>query len=440
MEERTSKKTVREEFAEKFIALLESDKPLSWTQGWAQRYAPPYNGGSGRAYKGVNRLILSLIAMEKGWTDPRYYTFKQASELGCKVKAGEHACRVEYWMAWDSKEKRSIALQEMEKILKTDPTRKENEFILFAKSAYVFNAAQIDGLQPLPEKEHILQDNELAEEVLKVLQENMGVPVRYKGEHAYYNPTEDTITLPPKGSFFSSDEYYGTALHEFAHATGHHTRLDRPMDSLRSDSDSYCIEELRAEIASTYICAELGVKMSDAVVENHMAYVQGWLDQIKQDHNVLFAAIKDADKITDYIMEKGRVDLMREKLETYALEPKAFDGKTYEIWQLTEADCNRPIAFAGYDVASQYSLTQSRYEKVFEGIAGKDEATLEDIFYKFNISRPNGFTGHSLSVSDVVVLHDGDQKRAFYCDTIGFKEIKGFSREQRQEHTRRRTA
>lgn len=56
------KKTVREEFADKFIKMLESDKPLSWTQGWStgNSYQPPYNGESGRRYNGINRFILML--------------------------------------------------------------------------------------------------------------------------------------------------------------------------------------------------------------------------------------------------------------------------------------------------------------------------------------------------------------------------------------------
>ena len=439
MAERT-KQSVRDEFAEKFISLLESDKPLEWMRGWSKQYAPPYNGGSGRAYRGINRLILGFTAMEKGWTDPRYYTFKQATDMGLKVKAGEKASRVEFWMAWDSKKNRSLTLQEMDKILRSDPDRKEDEFSIFAKTAYVFNAAQIDGLQPLPEREHILEDNQLAEEVLKVLQDNMGVPVNYEGDRAYYSPKDDSITLPPKEKFYTAEDYYGTALHEFSHATGHPTRLNRPLDSLRSDSDSYSIEELRAEIASTYICAELGIEMSESVIENHLAYVQSWLSEIKEDHNVLFSAIKDADKIADYIIDKGRVDILREKLETYAKEPKELEGMTFEIWQLSDAPCNRPVAFADYDEASKYSLTQSRYEKKWEATAGKDEATLEDIYYKFNVSRPDGFTGHSLSVSDVIVINDGQTKRAFYCDKVGFKEMHGFIRKQRQEHTRRRSA
>lgn len=62
MEPQQPKKTVREEFAEKFIAMLESDKPLSWTQGWATSGLKlPYNGESGRKYNGINRFALRLI-------------------------------------------------------------------------------------------------------------------------------------------------------------------------------------------------------------------------------------------------------------------------------------------------------------------------------------------------------------------------------------------
>ena len=84
------KKSVREEFAEKFISVLQSDKPLEWVQGWASiGMGRPYNGGSNRHYNGVNRFILGFTAFEKGWTDPRFYTFKQASDEGYSITKGE---------------------------------------------------------------------------------------------------------------------------------------------------------------------------------------------------------------------------------------------------------------------------------------------------------------------------------------------------------------
>ena len=115
------KKTVREEFAEKFISILESDKPMQWVQGWANSgFSRPYNGGSNRAYNGLNRFILAFEAMERGWTDPRFFTFKQASDEGYSVKKGEKSTRVEYWAVWDNVEKKSISISEYRKILKSD--------------------------------------------------------------------------------------------------------------------------------------------------------------------------------------------------------------------------------------------------------------------------------------------------------------------------------
>ena len=182
------RKTVRDEFAEKFINILESDQPLQWTKEWSTgNYSLPYNGETGRRYNGINRFILMFQALEKGYSDPRYYTFKQVSEMeGCKVRAGEKAIAVEYWLLWDSKEKRSLTFQQYAQLRRDNPDRKEEEFRPYPKTAYIFNAAQIDGLQPLPQLEHLpLEENRLADEVIKTMAENMEVRLIYGGDEAY---------------------------------------------------------------------------------------------------------------------------------------------------------------------------------------------------------------------------------------------------------------
>ena len=310
--EKEKKISVRDEFAEKFISILESDKPLEWTQGWTSSgIARPCNGSSGRKYNGINRFVLMFEALKNNWDDNRFYTFKQVTELdGCKIKAGSKATRVEYWMVYDTKEKRSLRLHEYSKLLDEDTTRHPEEFSFFTKSAYVFNASQIEGIEPLKQKQFDVEPNQLADEVIKTLSENMGVHVRYGGESAFYSITTDCIHLPNKERFRETAEMYGTALHEFAHSTGAESRLDRKLQGFATNSESYAIEELRAEIASTFLTAEIGIEMPQSVVENHMAYVQSWLSQIKENHNILFSAIRDAEKISDYIMEKGRVELL----------------------------------------------------------------------------------------------------------------------------------
>lgn len=438
-----TKKTVREEFAEKFIKMLDSNTPLSWTQGWAvgNGFKPPYNGQTGRKYNGINRLILMLQSQDKGWTDPRWYTFHQVSKMkGCNVRKDEKATPVEYWAVYDTVEKKSMNISDLRQFLKDHPERKESEFRLYAKTAYIFNAVQIEGLQPLPPaEEYDFEPHQLAEEAINTMSENMQVPLIYGGDEAYYSPSADNVHLPKRESFFSEAEYVGTALHELAHASGSPSRLDRPMIALRDDLEGYAKEELVAEICSTFLSAELGIDMPESVVNNHLGYVSSWIKHIKEDNSVLFNAIKEADRAADYLMEQGRVEELREKMAIVAKMPKDFQGATYEIWQLKDIPENRALLFSDYAFASNYRLTESRYNKVYEATAHADTDSLDKIFTKFNIAHPADFTGHSLSKSDILVINQDGKRTAYFVDTWGFQEVKGFAQEQKQTEKRGKT-
>ena len=137
MEEKQPRKSVRDEFAEKFISILESHEPLQWTKSWsAGEFSLPYNGQTGRHYNGINRFVLMFKSLEKGYTDPRFYTFKQVSEMeDCKIRAGEKATAVEYWLVWDTKEKRSMTFSQYAQLRRDDPSRKEDEFRIYPKTA-----------------------------------------------------------------------------------------------------------------------------------------------------------------------------------------------------------------------------------------------------------------------------------------------------------------
>ncbi|MGM9600663.1 MAG: YodL domain-containing protein [Faecousia sp.] len=151
---------------------------------------------------------------------------------------------------------------------------------------------------------------------------------------------------------------------------------------------------------------------------------------------MLFTAIKDADKITDYMLEKGRVDEIREKLETAAQMPRELPGITYEIWQLKDMPENRFLQFTPFEVANKFRLTESRYDKVYEAEATEADDTLDKLFYKFNVERPKDFKGHSMSISDIVVLHSAGKRTAWYCDAFGFQEVKGFCQTPTQTEKR----
>ena len=92
-DEKQQRKSVRDSFAEKFISILESSEPLQWVKGWSSgQFSLPYNGQTERRYNGINRMVLMFKAMEMGWSDPRYYTFKQVFGSFCRCSQNGSLC------------------------------------------------------------------------------------------------------------------------------------------------------------------------------------------------------------------------------------------------------------------------------------------------------------------------------------------------------------
>ncbi len=124
-------------------------------------------------------------------------------------------------------------------------------------------------------------------------------------DRAFYNRSSDSIHLPPKHAFKDAASYYGTALHEAAHSSGHPSRLNRATltESYRFGDVSYAKEELRAELASLFLAAERGIPHDP---EQHAAYVSSWIDVLKQDKNEIFRAAHDACKAADFLLALER--------------------------------------------------------------------------------------------------------------------------------------
>ena len=105
--------------------------------------------------------------------------------------------------------------------------------------------------------------------------------------------------------------------------------------------------------------------------------------------------------------------------------------KQFGIYQITARDPEHDYRFMGLDFVQKKGMTVARadYNLIYTApLTEKD--TLEGIFEQFNIQRPADFTGHSLSVSDVVVLNDGSTVKAYYVDSIGFSELPEFFKER----------
>lgn len=294
----------RKAVTERLIGMLESGT-APWQKPWDAGIAAmnrPHNF-NGRPYHGVNALMLWCTAIDKGYEDPRWLTFKQVNKLGGHVNKGEKAQIVEYWQ-WE-KEVENPETGEKEKVPLEHPK---------VYRAAVFNADQCTGLPKLRREAQKWSPVERAENIIAA----NGVPVTHNTDgSAFYSPGGDFICLPPRESFATVDAYYSTLLHEVGHSTGHPTRLNREFGG-QFGSEGYAREELRAELASTFLCGELGIATTGSD-EQHAAYVKSWVSALKNDYNEIFRAAADAEKICNYLYEREKEYL---QLKEQGIEPQ----------------------------------------------------------------------------------------------------------------------
>ena len=109
------------------------------------------------------------------------------------------------------------------------------------------------------------------------------------------------------------------------------------------------------------------------------------------------------------------------------------DKDTYSIYQLKHGDETRDLRFEPYDrlQVTGNVVDKANYELIYSAELTPG-TSLEDIYTRFNIDHPKDFKGHSLSVSDVVVLHQDGQDTAHYVDSFGYKSVPEFLQEQKQ--------
>lgn len=300
----------RKSVTERLIGMLESGT-APWQKPWDAGIAAmnrPHNF-NGRPYHGVNALMLWCTAIDKGYEDPRWLTFKQVNKLGGHVNKGEKAQIVEYWQ-WE-KEVENPETGEKEKVPLEHPK---------VYRAAVFNADQCTGLPKLRRQAQKWSPVERAENIIAA----NGVPVTHNTDgSSFYSPGGDFICLPPRESFATVDAYYSTLLHEVGHSTGHPTRLNREFGG-QFGSEGYAREELRAELASTFLCGELGIATTGSD-EQHAAYVKSWVSALKNDYNEIFKAAADAEKICNYLYEREKeyLQLKEQGIEPQVKQPAA---------------------------------------------------------------------------------------------------------------------
>ena len=264
-----------------------------WQQPWSVgnasgRITRPLRA-CGTPYRGVNVLSLWLAATEKGYSSPYWFTFNQAKDLGGFVKKGEHGSLVVY-------------ANSIKKTEKDDQGEEVEHDIFFMRGYKVFNAQQVEGL---PERftattPEVIRPEErisFADAFFRAT----GAEVKHGGTRAYYAVQSDYVQMPPFVSFKDRESYYSTLAHETAHWTKHPKRLNRDFDQKTWGDEGYAREELVAEIAAAFLCADRGLALEPR--EDHAAYLASWLTVLKNDKRAIFQAAAHAQKAADYLNE-----------------------------------------------------------------------------------------------------------------------------------------
>jgi antirestriction protein ArdC len=259
-----------------------------WIKPWSSTPGAnvPMNAATNRPYSGCN-VILLWIAQDRGWTSPRFLTFKQALGAGGCVRRGEHGTKVYF----------------VKMLYKRGDKLKNGEIaannITMLREYTVFNVAQCDGLS-----ESVVNGKSVAvvrnpHERDATIDEFVVATKAHVVEgtdNAAYIPSVDRITIPSFKRFKGAAHFYGTLFHELGHWTAHKDRLNRDLKGRFGDKQ-YAAEELIAELTAAFLCAEFSL---DGDLR-HAGYIKDWITLLRDDAKAFFTAASAAQKAADYL-------------------------------------------------------------------------------------------------------------------------------------------
>lgn len=295
------------------------------------------------------------------------------------------------------------------------------------KVVSVFDVSQTEGKEiPDLSVDSLTGGIEQYEDFFRALERTSPVPVSFEpipsGAHGYYSNVDKRIAINEGESELQTVK---TLIHEIAHAKLHDIDL-----TAATDEQSRPNRRTREVESIAYtVCQHFGLDTSDY----SFGYIAGWssdkeITELKASLETIRATASEL--ITEI---EGHFAELQQRREAQAERPDASKavGNTFSIYQLKGGEETRDYRFEPLERLQAVGLKVDRanYELVYTAPL-RDSDTLEDIYRRFNIDHPQDFTGHSLSVSDIVVLHHGDHETAHYCDSIGFKEVPEFLQEQ----------
>ena len=393
-----------------------------------------------------------LIAMQRpdATLVAGYQTWKK--KFNRQVQRGEKGIKI--IAPAPIKEKRRVEKvdEETQEIVIGDDGQPETEIVERITPRFrvttVFDVSQTEG-EPLP----TLGTTELEgnvviyEDFMKGLEELSPVPFRFEdignGAKGYYS--EKYIAIQRD---MSNAQTMKTAVHETAHAILH----DRDIMQENGVSKDRTTKEVEAESVAYVVCSHFGLDTS----EYSFSYIAGWssnkeMSELRNSMDMIrVTSSKLIEDITEKLIELRKEKAIEEEEIMESVSEKERDeteqedrtnensffertDDSYAIYQYDNTDGDWGYKFMGLSIISNMGLSVDGkdYRMMFmEQLHEHD--SLDELYHRFNAERPEGFDGHSLSVSDVVIMKRNGEMKAYYVDDVGFSELPEFTKQREQ--------
>ena len=319
------------------------------------------------------------------------------------------------------------------------PVKEEKEITIPAfKVVSVFDVSQTEGKE-LPDiaVDMLTGDVECFKDVFAALEKTSPVPIGFEkiegNLHGYYHLEEKRIAIDEGMSELQTIK---TAIHEIAHAKLHDIDPNAPKEE-RAGRPDRRTREVQAESVAYAVCQHYGLDTSDY----SFGYVAGWssgreLDELKSSlETIRSTAAEIINSIDEHLQEIQKERDKEQAQKGTTIEAAEPDKDTFSIYQLKRGDETRDFRFEPYDrlAATGHTAEQTNYDLIYTAELAPG-TSLEDIYTRFNIDHPKDFKGHSLSVSDVVVLHQNGQDTAHYVDSSGYRQVPEFLQPPEKEN------
>lgn len=431
----------RESVVNNLINQLELN-PSAWRQTWSKlAMMRPHNPVTGTVYQGVNMINLAVIASTNGFEDPRWCTYAQALKSGNPVKKGEQSRSIVVYHQITHQ----VELDGEKHIIKANGTQKIqkeiakivssnypqinklinqnlhfNHFLnsikkfapsfthdvkAVAMSSPVFNFSQLEKTVELNVSQHNQGSYEIAEQLIR----DSGVKVIHdQCNKNYYVPATNEIHLTIKSAFETKDAYYSTILHELSHAklNDKSIELDFDVNQYYTDTNIQAKEELRAELSSIFLCAEIGMNYD---VQNHAAYLYSWLDLLKHNKHELWSAVADSNRVVEAIMSNQN-DL--EKSERLNPTSELTNVEQLGVIKLLNTKTNTEHEFSVSDFNQKFSDDIEKVKHQSQEIFNLLNPTLEDILDNWNSYSENWTSPQGVQPMYEFISYEQDNNHA----------------------------